>query len=115
MKPGEEKVWLNEFPATPTSVTPGATTPCLLTNGNGNSDVNDDGDGRCSVNSNNNHHKTNSNSSSPLRRSPLQVRFVDETDTETQLDDCSATQPILLQIPTSRMSTPVKKFSSPKF
>lgn len=128
MKPGEEKVWLDEFPATPCSVTPGATTPCLSDAGHGDGyttgDGGDDGDSRSNY-SNNNYHKDNGINGdgvgnellqvrSPHRRSPLQVRFVDDTDAETQVDDYSPSQPILLQLPNSRTSTPVRKPNSPK-
>lgn len=117
MKPGEEKVWLDEFPsaATPSPITPGATTPCLLignTTTNNNEDYVTGGDNGYSGGGSGNHHLQ---LRSPHRRSPLQVRFVDETaeEAETQMDDddlISASQPILLQLPTSTTTTPVKRF-----
>lgn len=77
MKPGEEKVWLDEFPGAP------------------------DDRPRTTVVEKNCGYNNNTSSKEELalgehyqpstRRSPLQVRFVDET----QVDDCPERQPIM--------------------
>lgn len=90
MKPGEEKVWLNEFPGCHPNPSPtNATTLTTNTCSNNNEEHNNHNNKEMLATS----EMGNNTAGEQTRRSPLQVRFVDELNNCTEDTNLTLLEP----------------------